>query len=305
MGDPADSRGSLFGYSAKDQKKVWSVRIGSAVDRAFRSMEPDIEFALREAFLKMDKDKTIHPDYYRIFLVGDPSPLTPTILVRNIERLGGEGYRWRVRVGLNERRLFARFPGLEFGDYWPIPHEPGYATRLREGDGEDEERDVLAPLRFLPPSVPPTPGPLPSPPVPASAAGSEQSRRYSNSLTGVSLTIPDSGYGTASNAAASAKIYQAPATTQQNEANLSDVASVLTDNLSLDLPRDIVGEYIKAFAQHLLEAAVAQQPGGGLPASQLVDALPNLLRAFALRLAYAEDLPDGKAISTFTRQNKE
>ncbi|GAB1319896.1 hypothetical protein MFIFM68171_10106 [Madurella fahalii] len=275
LGNPWDSVGYWFGRRgrAEHDEDIWTVLTGSPTHRAIQSLMPDIKSALRDAFLTSDYRPL--PEC-RIFMVGEPSSSTPTILVNVPEDLNPV-YRWKVATGLRERQVFTRFPGLDFGVYWPNPTRRLDARIPGAHDSGGKPQDIrqLAPPPMLPSPLEPLSFPS------QDIAGNEQPRRHSNTPTAMLSTVPDSGYGTSSNAATSAKVYQlSPG--QDGEIDVSDIASVVTDNLSLDLPNGLTVP----------------------PNPQLVDALPDLLRAFALRLAYTEKLPEGKAVSTFTRQNK-
>ena len=116
------------------------------------------------------------------------------------------------------------------------------------------------------------------------------------------FTNPDSGYGTASKAATSAGFQ--PSMKNDTSAELDDVASVLTDNLLLDVPDDVGSAYVKEFVERILQEArhVSDQE---IRRSGLVRLLPDLLRAFALRLSFTERSAEGRAVGVFTRQNRE
>lgn len=116
---------------------------------------------------------------------------------------------------------------------------------------------------------------------------------------GRAFTIPDSGYGTASKAGTLS--YQPP---PDQGTDYSDIASVITDNLSLDLPRDTGKAYVDAFVARILEATGPLSADKMLE-TQLIEMLPHLLRSFALRVAFAEQTIDGRAVGVFTRQYRE
>ncbi|KAK0703026.1 hypothetical protein B0T26DRAFT_488346 [Lasiosphaeria miniovina] len=128
----------------------------------------------------------------------------------------------------------------------------------------------------------------------------------SHSLTLGAATLPDSGYGSASQITANAYQYQAPAASQVKlpEADsvlTDDVASILTEMLPLDLSEDLVSTYVGIFARRLLHSTGIQD----LECFPEIDqTLPRLLRAFALRVAFADSSADRKAVATFARQNK-
>jgi len=118
-------------------------------------------------------------------------------------------------------------------------------------------------------------------------------------VKGRAFTIPDSGYGTASKTGT--LTYQP---LQDQDTEYSDIASVVTDNLSLDLSRETGNAYVDAFVDRILEAT-SQLSADEILQSQLIQKLPDLLRSFALRVAFAERMTDGRAVGVFTRQNRE
>lgn len=114
------------------------------------------------------------------------------------------------------------------------------------------------------------------------------------------FTIPDSGYGTASKAATSTGYHQST----RLDADFDDLASVMTDNLPLDLPGVVGNAYVNEFVERILEAT-RQVPAQEIQRSELIRILPDLLRAFALRVSFTEGTAEGRAVGVFTRQNKE
>jgi len=118
--------------------------------------------------------------------------------------------------------------------------------------------------------------------------------------TGAPPTIPDSGYGSASKAATLTFDQK----TADHDTYFSDNASIITDNLSLDLPRGTGDAYVDAFVEHILEATKLLSVDEVFR-SQLIEMLPDLLRSFALRVAFAEKVAEGRAVGVFTRQNRE
>lgn len=116
---------------------------------------------------------------------------------------------------------------------------------------------------------------------------------------GPALTVPDSGYGTASKIATSAACPPAA----QADVNLDDVASVITDNLSLGLPQDVGNTYVREFVEQIL-AAVRGLSTQEEQRTQLIQMLPDLLRAFALRVSFTEANAEGHAVGIFTRKNR-
>ena len=114
------------------------------------------------------------------------------------------------------------------------------------------------------------------------------------------FTVPDSGYGTASKAATSA-VYRPPA---KENTDLDDLASVITDNLSLNLPQGVGNAYVKEFVDQILRvtSSITSQES---EFAQLTHMLPDLLRTFALRVSFAERSAQGDAVGLFTRKNRE
>ncbi|KAK5659549.1 hypothetical protein OQA88_751 [Cercophora sp. LCS_1] len=117
-------------------------------------------------------------------------------------------------------------------------------------------------------------------------------------VDGPAFTIPDSGYGTASRAGTRTD-HQHPTL----ETVVDDIASVITDNLSLDLAQDARNIYVDRFVEQLLQA-LGQLSEPDLQRPGLIRMLPDLLRTFALRVSYAERTADGRAVGVFTRQNR-
>ncbi|KAK1760035.1 hypothetical protein QBC47DRAFT_426841 [Echria macrotheca] len=116
---------------------------------------------------------------------------------------------------------------------------------------------------------------------------------------GPALTVPDSGYGTASKIATSA----ACRPTAQADTNFDDVASVITDNLSLGLPQDVGNTYVREFVEQIL-GAVRGFSTREEQRAQLIQMLPDVLRAFALRVSFTETNAEGHAVGIFTRKNR-
>jgi hypothetical protein len=117
---------------------------------------------------------------------------------------------------------------------------------------------------------------------------------------GTAFTVADSGYGTASKAGTTA----APLPLVQEDADLDDIASVITDNMSLDLPEDVGNIYVREFVERILDATT-KLPTQEAQREQLILMLPNLLRAFALRVSFAEKTAEGNAVGVFTRKYRE
>ncbi|KAK0637398.1 hypothetical protein B0T17DRAFT_108930 [Bombardia bombarda] len=113
-----------------------------------------------------------------------------------------------------------------------------------------------------------------------------------------STLLQDSGYGSASNTATI--MYKLPET---QEEEVDDGASIITDNLSLDLSRDLIDAYVETFAE-LLFNSIDLRSVELTPDLKLAERLPALLRAFALQVAVTEASAEGKAVSTFIRQNR-
>jgi len=91
-------------------------------------------------------------------------------------------------------------------------------------------------------------------------------------------------------------------TIAKQERDHDDNASVITDNLSLDLSPASVDAYTDAFVKRILES-IAEFRAGEWPHSQMTQELPLLLRHFALRVSREDSSADGKAVGTFTRKN--
>ncbi|GAB1315628.1 hypothetical protein MFIFM68171_05838 [Madurella fahalii] len=112
------------------------------------------------------------------------------------------------------------------------------------------------------------------------------------------LTLPDSGYGSASKAATTAS-----KSVSNQESDHDDNASVVTGDLSLDLPPASADAYVDAFVKRILESIADFQADQALH-SQIIQELPLLLRRFALRISLESGSADGKAVGVFTRKNK-
>jgi hypothetical protein len=117
---------------------------------------------------------------------------------------------------------------------------------------------------------------------------------------GRAFTVADSGYGTASKAGTTT----APHPLAREDTDFDDIASVITDNLSLDLPEDVGNVYVREFVERILDAT-SKLPIQEAQREQLVLMLPDLLRAFALRVSFAEKTAEGNEVGLFTRKNKE
>jgi len=116
----------------------------------------------------------------------------------------------------------------------------------------------------------------------------------------VGMTAGDSAYCSASKA--SLEIGDLQATGEERP---DDVASDVTDNLSIDVPLTSQKGYIKLFTERLGDAVLAGLPGA-VHAKQSIPELSELLRAFSLRLCATEGIgtKNGKA-GNFARQHKE
>jgi hypothetical protein len=114
--------------------------------------------------------------------------------------------------------------------------------------------------------------------------------------------MPDSGYGTASKAGTMA--HQPPQPPLDQETEFTDNASVITNNLSLDLPRDTRDAYVDAFVYRIL-GATSQLSADEILRTQLLKILLDLLCSFALRVAFSEQTTDERALGVFTRQYRE
>ncbi|KAK0644616.1 hypothetical protein B0T16DRAFT_392934 [Cercophora newfieldiana] len=117
---------------------------------------------------------------------------------------------------------------------------------------------------------------------------------------GRASTNHDSGYGTGSKAGTTTDSH----TPVRLDTDFDDIASVMTDNLPLGLSERAQNAYVSEFVHQILEAARRasyQDP----QKSELIRMLPDLLRSFALRVAFAEATEEGRAVGIFTRQNKD
>ena len=113
-------------------------------------------------------------------------------------------------------------------------------------------------------------------------------------------TVADSGYGTASKAATDAALHPVA----HRDTDFSDDTSVITDNLSLDLAEDVGDVYVKEFVERILDA-MDKLPTQEVHQEQLVRMLPDLLRAFALRVSFAEKTAAANGVGVFTRKNRQ
>jgi len=265
LGDPAHSVGARFGHHGRHL--VWSLRSNSPADLAFQSIRRDIHFALREASLEPNLDVGQPLPRCLVFMVGEiPERSVPTILISAPH--GQNGYRWRAYVGLRIRLVFNRYPGLAFGDYWPSRDWSALldTEALRAGVSSNTER-IAAPSQVL--------------------------------TLGSLATNPDSGYGSASHLTAKAQN-----TLDGGDVEMENAPSVATNDLSIAIAQDRIEVYVKTFAERLL-ADSGLELSGTAPNPNVIQALPGLLRAFALRVTCMEKSANGKAVGTFTRQCKE
>ncbi|KAK3361110.1 hypothetical protein B0T24DRAFT_642350 [Lasiosphaeria ovina] len=147
-------------------------------------------------------------------------------------------------------------------------------------------------------------------PVPSTNEPPKTTTAYKHSLgqsqshTVGATTLPDSGYGSASKT--TVNVHQSPAASRTKlDDNVSiladDAVSIITDDLSSDLSPDLVRTYVGTFARCLLESTQSQTLK---LCPQVAQNLPRLLRTFAFRLALEDNSASGKAVATFTRQNK-
>jgi len=137
----------------------------------------------------------------------------------------------------------------------------------------------------------------------ASAALQQFERSVSNlSLDAdgeLAITNPDSGYGTASRAGTTVNHH----TSTQIDPDIDDAASVMTNNLPLDLAEGAEDAYVKEFVRQILEAT-NQASFQDVQRADLIRMLPELLRAFALRISFVEKTEAGRDVGIFTRQNR-
>lgn len=116
----------------------------------------------------------------------------------------------------------------------------------------------------------------------------------------VHMTAVDSAYCSASKASCEIDIPQTI-----DEETLDDVASDITDNLSIDVPLPSRNEYIRLFTEKLGYEVLAGQ-SEAIPAKQIIPELSQLLRAFSLRLSAAEGPgTKNRKAGNFARQHKE
>lgn len=88
------------------------------------------------------------------------------------------------------------------------------------------------------------------------------------------------------------------------EDTMDDGASVGTSNISVDLQPDVVDAYIDIFAHHIY-VSTCIQPLNHISSRAMLEALPDLLRDFALQLAAGERCSDATVVGIFTRQHKQ
>jgi len=110
----------------------------------------------------------------------------------------------------------------------------------------------------------------------------------SRALESTYTTAMDSGYGSVSKT-----------TTEGNAFN--DSASDITDNLSIDLPQALLNDRIEDFVTRLADAVFTDH-FDEIPSFQ---DLPDLLRAFSLRLSLNEGPGYGQKVGNFARKNRE
>jgi hypothetical protein len=270
LGPPDQSVGVFVGWH--DNETVWHVKEKSPAALVYETLKEELEASLKECSLAPRGEPTpemvgFRP-FCRLFMVGEqPEIAKPTILINTQGK--ASGLRWRARAVFNSRRLFQRYPGLEYGEYWPSPISAA--------------------------TSPPPSGPLPSIPVSSYAPSVVPSEMPTQGAT----IFSDSGYGSSSNTTA-VKRQELTVLEDIDE----DMASVITDNLSLDLPSKLEDTYVTAFAEHIFQAMNVQQTDQQ-PYEKMVQDLPDLLRAFAVRVAFTHKSSEAKAIGTFTRQKKE
>jgi hypothetical protein len=277
-----------------DHETVWDIKERSPAALVYGTLKEELKLSLEECSLARPGQTTSKVDsfspYCRLFMVGEqPEIAKPTILINTQGE--SSGLRWRARAVFNSRLLFQRYPGLEYGEYWPsaIPATTG----------------------------PPPSGPLPSIPLlgrdTAAISGEgmqsgdsilmKESSSYEPSIMPSEMPthaiFSDSGYGSSSNA----MVVRNQELSVPEDID-EDVASIVTDNLSLDLSRNLEDSYVTAFAEHIFQAMTLQQTDQQ-PHEKMTQDLPDLLRAFAVRVAFAHGSSEAKAIGTFTRQKKE
>jgi hypothetical protein len=114
------------------------------------------------------------------------------------------------------------------------------------------------------------------------------------------FTVADSGYGTASKTTATAALHL-PA---QQDTDFDDVTSVITDNMSLDLPEGVSNTYVREIVERIIDA-MSELSVQETQREQLIRMLPDLLRVFALRVSFAEETAEGHAVGLFTRKYRE
>lgn len=125
--------------------------------------------------------------------------------------------------------------------------------------------------------------------------GPEISEGYTAPTAGL-----DSGYGTASKT--SDKVVD---NVLDNEIiDDDDAASDVTDNLSIDLPVSSQIGYVSLFTEMLGEAVLSNDLDLDL-ATELVKGLPDLIRAFSLRLSASEGPGSNRRAGNFARKHKE
>jgi len=119
----------------------------------------------------------------------------------------------------------------------------------------------------------------------------------------MSTTHSDSGYGTASFAPTQSIKLPTTSDSANVEDTMDDGVSVATNNMLVDPVPNVVDGFVDLFAQQLYESTW-NEASNDILASEMLQSLPDLLRDFALQLAFGEKTSDANIISIFMRQNR-